>query len=403
MRVFIEHNYNIEMEIYPLYILILSAVFGIAWLIQIVYQLSVPRQVLSRCKSEKRKEDVTFIDEKPGVSVIVYANNQSETLLRNLPTLLDNDYPDFEVIVVDDMSVDDTQDVLMLMEQRSDHFFHTKLTDKVRTMSHRKLALLLGVKAAHHDIVLTTKAQCIPASKDWISSMARNFTQWTDIVIGPVIFEGRTGVFSRFYQYDLFQRMITLFGQTLAIRPFAGWGNNMAFRKKILFADNNRAFSSQLNLRYGEDDLLVSAMARRHNVMVECAPESVVVDQESPLKYAWSNDRLIRAFTGKRYTLTSKFFKWLDISTRYLCVIAGLMLMVVSLLKTAWVWLAIVLTLLFLRLFTISFLAYQTSREMGIHRYLLSPIFCDLLIPFVDLWFWLRASFRNKMFYVSRV
>ena len=388
---------------YPLYIIILAAVFCVSWLVQVILQLSVNRQVLSRCKSEKRHEDVTFTDEKPGVSVVVYAHNQGEALMRNLPSLLDNDYPNFEVIVVDDMSRDETQDVLTIMEQRSDNLIHTKVTDKVRTMSHRKLALLLGVKAAHNDIIITTTAQCAPAGKEWISSMVRNFTSWTDFVLGPVVFEGRTGLVARFCQYDLFQRMVQLFGLTLAIRPFAGWGNNMAFRKHLLFDNNNKAFHSHLNIHPGEDDLFVAAMARKGGVAVECTPESLVINQDSPLKKAWSRDRLNRAFTGKRYAFGPMFVKGLDTLTRYLCVLPGLALVVLSAISLDWVMLAVALVLLIGRMALNVSLAYMTSKELGIHRYLLSPIFYDLYTPLVDLWFWLRASVRTRMFYVGRV
>lgn len=388
---------------YPLYIIILAAVFCVSWLVQVILQLSVNRQVLSRCKSEKRHEDVTFTDEKPGVSVVVYAHNQGEALMRNLPSLLDNDYPNFEVIVVDDMSRDETQDVLTIMEQRSDNLIHTKVTDKVRTMSHRKLALLLGVKAAHNDIIITTTAQCAPAGKEWISSMVRNFTSWTDFVLGPVVFEGRTGLVARFCQYDLFQRMVQLFGLTLAIRPFAGWGNNMAFRKHLLFDNNNKAFHSHLNIHPGEDDLFVAAMGRKGGVAVECTPESLIINQDSPLKKAWSRDRLNRAFTGKRYAFGPMFVKGLDTLTRYLCVLPGLALVVLSAISLDWVMLAVALVLLIGRMALNVSLAYLTSKELGIHRYLLSPIFYDLYTPLVDLWFWLRASVRTRMFYVGRV
>lgn len=151
-------------------------VFLAAWLIQLVLLLTIQRPVLARCKRKNREGDLTD-DAKPGVSVIVYSQNQGEALLRNLPTLLDNDYPNFEVIVVDDCSCDDTQNVLTIMEQRNENIFHTNLTDRIKNMSHRKLALLLGVKAAHNDIILTTKAQCVPASKSWINKMVRNFRQ----------------------------------------------------------------------------------------------------------------------------------------------------------------------------------------------------------------------------------
>ena len=388
---------------YSVIILSVAAVFIVAWLVQLLLLLIINRRVLCRIRAEKKGSAAGFVDDKPGVSVLIYAHNQGDALMSNLPVLLDNDYPDFEVIVIDDMSSDDTHDVLTIMEQRSEHFFHTKITDKVRTMSHLKLALLLGVKAAHHDIIVTTKAQCIPASKDWLSALVRNFSPQTDIVIAPMAFEGRTGFISRFCQYDLFQRMVSLFGITLAIRPFAGWGNNMAFRKHLMFDDNNRALHSHLHIHPGEDDLFVAAMARRNNVAVECTPEALIVNQDYPLRKAWSKDRLYRAFTAKRYSFVPKFIKGLDYATRYLCVLPGLFLAVYGALSFDWILFSIVLVLLFVRIILTVSLAYQTSKHLGIHRYCLSPLIYDLVIPVVDFYFWMRASISNKTFYVARV
>ena len=113
---------------YSIIILSLAAVVVAAWLIQMILLLVVNRRVLSQIKSEKKDSLALAAEDKPGVSVLIYAHNQGDSLMRNLPVLLDNDYPDFEVIVIDDMSCDDTQNVLTIMEQRSEHFFHTKIT-----------------------------------------------------------------------------------------------------------------------------------------------------------------------------------------------------------------------------------------------------------------------------------
>lgn len=388
---------------YSIIILSLAAVVVAAWLIQMILLLVVNRRVLSHIKSEKKDSSALAAEDKPGVSVLIYAHNQGDSLMRNLPVLLDNDYPDFEVIVIDDMSCDDTQNVLTIMEQRSEHFFHTKITDKVRTMSHRKLALLLGVKAAHHDIIVTTKAQCIPATKDWLSSMVRNMDDRTEIVLGPMVFESRRGIVARFCQYDLLQRMISLFGITLSFRAFAGWGDNMAFRKHLLFDDNNKAFSSHLDIHPGDDDLFVAAMARRRNVKVECTPESIIVKQEDQLTKAWSKDRVTRAFTAKRYAMFPKLIKVLDYATRYLCVLPGLAIAIYAGLSFDWILMSSALALLVLRVLTIATLTYLTTKELGVRRYFYSPICYDLLIPVVDLVFWIRATLGQRTFYVGRV
>lgn len=390
------------MQNYPLYILIMCIVFLAAWLIQLVLLLTIQRPVLARCKRKNREGDLTD-DAKPGVSVIVYSQNQGEALLRNLPTLLDNDYPNFEVIVVDDCSCDDTQNVLTIMEQRNENIFHTNLTDRIKNMSHRKLALLLGVKAAHNDIILTTKAQCVPASKSWINKMVRNFSPKTDFVIGPMVFEGRSGLIPRFCQYDLFQRMVNMFGVTMSYCPFAGWSDNMAFRKHLIFDNNNQAFNTHLQLHPGEDDLFINAMAKGRNVAVECSYDSMVIRQESPLRVAWKKDRQNRAFTSKFSRLTPKVIKCLDYLTRYACAGVGVALIVWSAITMSWIPLAVAAALLLIRVSLVAVFSYQTARNLRIHRYFFSPIVYDLWIPIVDLWYWLSVSTNNRHFYVSRV
>ena len=387
---------------YSSYFIIIASVFAAAWLVQMFLQLMLNLRVLRYSKTQKRQY-ISVDEAKPGVSIVIRTHNQCEALKCNLPLLLDVDYPNFEVIVVDDMSTDGTLDLLTVMEQRSEYLFHTKITDKVRTMSHRKLALLLGVKAAHNEIIVTTTADCIPATRNWLNAMVRQFGEKTDIVIGPMVFESRVGFIRRFCQYDLFQRLITMFGFALSFRAFAGWGSNMAFRKAVLFADNNKAFNSHLNIKTGEDDLMVSAMARKDNVAVACSTDALMISKERQLVKAWSKDRVNRAFSAKRYGLVPKFLKCLDYSTRYLCVVAGVVLAVMAAMSHDWTVLSAALLLLVVRIIINVSLAYCTSKELGIHRYLLSPVIYDLVIPVVDLVFWIRASVHNKTFYVSRV
>ncbi|MDO4497056.1 MAG: glycosyltransferase, partial [Bacteroidales bacterium] len=218
----------------PVWLLVVLAVFACAWLIQLCIQLTVHRAPLRHAKKEAASR-IRFAEEQPGVSVVVYAHNQAEELLRNLPHILDSDYPCFEVIVVDDGSTDYTSDVLTQMQQRYMHFSHTTLGHNVRNVSRSKMAMMLGMKAAQYDIILMTQAQCLPVSSHWISHMVRQFNSWTDVVLGPVAYETRTGIMNRFYQWDLFQRMIYMMGLTLTTSPYSGWSTNMAFRKRIFF------------------------------------------------------------------------------------------------------------------------------------------------------------------------
>lgn len=368
----------------------------------------IRRRPLSRLRSEK-KGQLPTAQAQPGVTVVVYAHNQADDLLRNLPSLLSNDYPDFEVVVVDDGSTDDTENVLTQMDQRSEHFFHTTIAERVRTVSHHKLAMMLGVKAAHNEFILMTQAQCVPKSSRWIASMMKHFTEGVDAVIGPSVFENRTGFINRFYQWDYFNRMLTMMSLTSAVKTYGGWSCNMAFRKSLFYANRNHAFSSHLDLHPGEDDIFLrestvrSKATGKYNVTAACSEDALIINQLKPLHYYWSKDRLMRAFTHRYYFITPRLANSLDVFTRYATILSGLALIGASVWFQSW-WIAGSAAVMFL-LFAIScaLIPYYTARRFGSYRFLFSPMVYGMAIPFINMLFSLRASLSSKKFYVGRI
>lgn len=386
----------------PFWAEVVALFFLAVWLVQFCIQVIVHRAPLRHARKEAALK-VPFAEDQPGVSVIVYTHNQAEELLRNLPMILDNDYPEFEVIVVDDGSSDYTSDVLTQMQQRSEHFSHTSLSDNVRNVSRYKMSLMLGVKAAKYDIILMTEAQCMPVSQRWISSMVRQLVGKKEMVLGPALYEARTGILNRFYQWDLFQRMVDMMGLTLMTEPYGGWATNMAFRKSLFFANHNEALSGHLNIHPGHDDLFVKAIYRRGNVTVECSPESLLLSQQSPLRYAWKKDRLSRAFTRRFYLQHPKSVKHLDTMSRYAMLFSGWVLFGYTLSHSLWYVFGAVSALLFLHYLFLMLTPYQLSKRLGIHRYVFFPLFTELFMPFVDFWFRFLAAFNPEQFYVGRI
>lgn len=374
-----------------------ACILGAACLLQLLFSLWIYLRTWSRSRAEERGR-AAFAEGRPGVSVIVYAHNHAAHLMRHLPVLLASDYPDYEIIVIDDASTDETQDVLTMMEQRSDRFYYTRITDGVRTLSRRKLAVMLGVKAARHDIILSTEATCVPASPRWIECMVRNFTPSTEVVLGPACYEDRVGVAARFFAFDLFHRLVMLFGITMGVRPYAGCGMNLAFRKSTFFA--HRGFSTHLTVRPGEDDLFVAEVATRRNTRVECSADAVVVASERPLRYSWAALRLNRAFTSQRYALAARVVYGLDVVTRYVMLAAGVACLVLW--WGAWLWWGATLGVLVLLAALRVWIYNATARRLRMHHFLFSTMFVWIL-PFVDFWFKGMASLRRRTFDVGRI
>lgn len=410
---------NIPFEC-PWWCCYLSVIFLIAWLVQLVLQFVIWQRPLRHLRNQKKQtlaagESLSDTGSRyqPGVSILVYAHNQGEALVRNLPVLLSQDYPNYEVIVIDDTSRDETPDVLTMMDHRYENFFHSRIDEKVRTMSHRKLAVLLGTKAAHYDLIVMTQAQCMPNSDKWLDQIVGHFQHpGVEVVLGPVAYERRSSFLSRFAQYDLFHRMVRMFGLTLAISPFAGWGQNLAFRKSTFYANGSQGYQRHLNIQPGEDDLFVSDVASRANVAVECRPESVMTDQTTPLFLGWSIDRLNRGFTSRLYATKPVSLKVLDDLTRYLTLLPGLGVMAYFAYQAltqpemqilGWEIGGAAALLLLIRASIMVYNEASLAKALHIRPFVTWPLFMDLYLPVVDAWYRIKALIMHKSFGVGYI
>lgn len=404
---------NITID-YPTWVVVLGLIFVVAWLIQLIFQLVIWLSPLRYARRTRTSAEAMHQAAQPGVSVLVYSHNQAEALARNLPILLGQDYPDFEVIVIDDYSRDDTQDILQMMDQRSERLLHTRIDGRARAMSHRKLAVYLGTKAAHYDLLLLTRAECMPASADWISGMVRHFAHpGVEVVVGPVVYQRRASFLSRFCQFDMFERLFWLLGVTLSTQGFAGWGQNLAFRKSTFYANNSQGYQRHLKVQPGEDDLFVANVARPGNVAVEMQASSLMTDQSKPLFLSWSLERLNRGFTSMMYAWLPAVLKVVDRVTRYLTLWPAFGLIGYGLWQMLFVsganraslgiLVGFVVLLLLIRMALQIYTYTATSKILHQRPMWMWAIFLDLYTPLVDIWFRLKALFRKKRFGVSRI
>ena len=152
--------------------LILLSAAGILFIIQLIYYFGLYNRIHAHNKAV-RKEAVHFTQEMPPLSVILCARNEADNLRKILPAILEQDYPQFEVIVINDAPTDETEDVLGFMEEKYPHLYHSFTPDSARYISHKKLALTLGIKASKHDWLVFTETNCMPASIIWQKVIGR--------------------------------------------------------------------------------------------------------------------------------------------------------------------------------------------------------------------------------------
>ena len=124
---------------------ILLAATGVLFVIQILYYFCLYNRIHLHNRAVKRS-NVHFSQELPPVSVIICAREESENLRRNLTAVLEQDYPQFEVIVINDGDTDESEDYLTLLEEKYPHLYHSFVPDSSRYISRKKLAVTLGIK-----------------------------------------------------------------------------------------------------------------------------------------------------------------------------------------------------------------------------------------------------------------
>lgn len=252
-------------------------------------------------KDKEASKQTTLQPTQPPVSVIVCAHDEEENLKELVPLLLAQHYPDFEVIIVNDRSNDNTYDWLLAETKKDLRLRMVNVEETPTTLNAKKYALTLGIKAAKNDWLLFTDADCRPQSNLWLRTMAQAFSESTQFVLGYSPYAKSAGMLNRFIRFETVITAIQYLGFALLGKPYMGIGRNLAYRKSYFL--NAKGFTTLLPITGGDDDLYVNRHATPENTQVVIGAESLV---ESTPQTTWGNFRnqkLRHLSVGKHYRL----------------------------------------------------------------------------------------------------
>jgi glycosyltransferase involved in cell wall biosynthesis len=221
----------------------------------------------------------------PPVSLIICARNEEVALGKNLHHVLEQEYPEFEVIVVNDCSEDDSEILLASMQGQYPHLvFRTIVKDDV-FKHNKKMALGVGIKAARYDLLLFIDADCYPAGPHWLRSMAGRFAEKTDVVLGYTRLKNNR----RWMRADRLMHALHYLGKALKHKPYMGVGSNLAYRKQLFF--DHKGFDIRITGNLREDCVFINKVATRNNTAVAVAPEAVNVSALRITGERWRRER----------------------------------------------------------------------------------------------------------------
>ena len=260
--------------------------------------------------------DPTDAATKPGVSVLICAHNEAENLTDYLQSVLLQDYPTFEVIVVDDGSMDNTRSIMEQYHRQDSRIHLTFVPAEARVMSTKKLGITLAAKAAKYDYLVLTDADCQPASKNWLSRMVAPFiaNPETEIVLGYGAYFEKPTLLNRLIQYDTLFNALHFLGRARSRMPYMGVGRNLAYKKDLFFRSGG--FTDQMTVRSGDDDLFINKVATRRNTAIVVHPEATTWSIAKPNWEEWWLQKRRHLSVSPMYNTRSKLHLSLEPVTR---------------------------------------------------------------------------------------
>lgn len=359
--------------------LILFGILLVAFFYQVYFYFRYLNGVL-HLRTKTKKNKIQYQTEQLPVSVIICAKDEADNLRKFLPFVLQQDYPDFEVIVINDGSTDETDILLRDLCNDYPKLRTTFVPVKATNLSTKKLGLTLGIKAAKNELLLFTDADCMPEDKLWIARMVRNFSRETEFVLGYGAYFQKRGLLNRLITFDTLFIALQYMGMAAARKPYMGVGRNLAYRKETFFAQ--KGFASTLHLSSGDDDLLVNKACTKWNTKIEIAPDSITWSEPNTSFKGWFYQKERHLSVSSYYKSSSKFRLFFEPATRGIFYLTVILAFIFGGLITQVATAVLLLARFIIQLSIIN----PSSKHFGGRKYVLTlPVF-DIFLPLVNVY-----------------
>lgn len=240
----------------------------------------------------------------PPLSIIIAARNEADNIYENLPIILDQDYPEYEVIVVVNQSTDESKYILEAYQQQYHNLRFTIIEKSKHLRPGKKLSVNIGIKAAKNEHLIFTDADCRPATNNWLREMASQFSDKKELVLGYGPYSSKKGFLNKIIRYDTAWIAATYFSFALSKLPYMGVGRNMGYTKTLF----NQAcgFKSHYSLPSGDDDLFIQEAAKKKNYSISINSEGFMYSEPEKSWSSWIRQKTRHHSTSDKYQVIKK-------------------------------------------------------------------------------------------------
>ena len=330
----------------------------------------------------KVKKSNTETKELLPVSIIVCCKNEQNTIQKLVPKLLEQNYPEFEIILVNDNSTDGTFEILQDFEKKHTLIKVVNVNHSEAFWGNKKFALTLGIKATNYNNLLFTDADCIPSSKNWIKEMTSLFSSKTDIILGysGYIYKEKS-LLNKLIRYETLLTAAQYLSFAKLGIPYMGVGRNLAYKKDLFLEVNG--FASHMKLKSGDDDLFVNQNGNRKNTAIIFSKDSFTSSIPKSNFKDWIYQKRRHVTTSKHYRNIHKYL----LGAFYLSQVFSYFLLLLLIFTIP---LKVILSLFIGRLIIISLILNTVSKKLEEKKLIPYLVVLEPLLVLIQLYIFVR-------------
>jgi cellulose synthase/poly-beta-1,6-N-acetylglucosamine synthase-like glycosyltransferase len=294
-KVLIISDYDYTMEV--------STIINFLFLLAAVFYLIIQLGLTAGMKRARYMKN----NDHPLISIIVAARNEEHNIDKLLQCLLQQTYKQYEIIIVNDRSKDNTRNIIADLQRNNPKITCIDITSISDDMPAKKNALRAGIEASKGDILCFTDADCFPPPM-WIENIVGQFDPEVGIVAGysPYLIPSDKSfgfikkLFFKFIAYEEFRAAIWSVG---SIGWNLGWlctGRNFAYRRKVY--DDLGGFEKIKMSISGDDDLFLQLVRKQTKWQIRYVlSKETFVPTESPPTFLSFIEQRKRHFSAAKY------------------------------------------------------------------------------------------------------
>lgn len=323
------------------------------------------------------------------VSVLICAKNEAENLEKNLPYILEQEYQNFQIVLINDASIDNTLKVMESFAHRDSRIKIVDVRNNEAFWGKKKYALTLGIKSAKNDLLIFTDADCRPAGKHWLKQMVGSFSNTQTIVLGFGGYQTiKHSLLNQLIRFETVLTAIQYFSYAISGMPYMGVGRNMAYHRDEFF--RVRGFMSHMHIRSGEDDLFINEAANKDNIAINFNKESFTYSTPRPhgkVGYFKSKAVSTANYYKPKHKLILALFYFSQLAFWFLSIL-------LFILQYNWI---VITALIGIKLFTLYIVLGYGAKKLGESKLIWLLPFYEIILVCFQLLIFIRNRFSKQV------